>query len=196
VSDGQPLSDTLAAAGSVFTLAEKFDTFGRGEGYALSNLTVGADALIAETMQTYDTAGRLEDVEVGGAGVFAYDRLPGSGLASNTTLGVDSDPAGNRIVTTANAETTEYVANNLNQYAQISVPSVPSVVNPAYDADGTPFPVLIEVDTSKEEGGGADGVQTVWWRSSRRLPGRSRRTVGAGCWRRRWWWETDHLSGI
>ena len=97
-------------------------------------------------MPTYDTAGRLGDVEVGGAGASACHRLPGSGLASNTTLGVErsSDPAGNRIVTTENAETTEYVANTLNQYAQISVPSVPSVVNPAYNADGNPFPVLIE----------------------------------------------------
>jgi len=97
-----------------------------------------AEALIAETMQTYGIAGRFGDVEVGGAGASACRRLPGSGLASNTTLCVErlSDPAGNRIVTTESAETTEYVANNLNQYAEISVPSVPSVVHPTHDADG------------------------------------------------------------
>lgn len=59
-----------SAAGAVFTLAEKYDIFGRSEGYALSNLTAGAEALIAATMQNYDTAGRLERVAVSGAGEF------------------------------------------------------------------------------------------------------------------------------
>lgn len=216
--DGLPLSDALAFGGSVFTVSEKYDIFGRNEGYALSNLTAGAEALLSETVQTYDTAGRLERVEVGGAGGFAYARLPGSGLVTslampngvtretvynpfrnlpasvthtNATgtvlarrayaydavgrltgrtqyrLGDESgrtdafgynarselasaafgtnayayafDPIGNRMATAENTESTEYIANGLNQYASVSnfVSSVPSCAFvPEFDDDG------------------------------------------------------------
>ena len=84
--DGLPLSDALAFGGSVFTVAEKYDIFGRNEGYALSNRTAGAEAPLSETVQTYDTAGRLERVDVGGAGAFAYARLPGSDLVASLAM--------------------------------------------------------------------------------------------------------------
>jgi RHS repeat-associated protein len=84
--DGLPLSDALAFGGSVFTVAEKYDTFGQNEGYALSNLTAGAEAPLSETVKTYDSAGRLERVDVGGVGAFAYAWLLGSDLVASLAM--------------------------------------------------------------------------------------------------------------
>ncbi len=46
------------------------------------------------------------------------------------------DAIGNRVWSAANTLTNSYTANALNQYTQISVPFVSSVVNPTYDTDG------------------------------------------------------------
>lgn len=43
------------------------------------------------------------------------------------------DASGSHTTSSVDAGETTYAANNLNQYSQISVPSVPSVDNPAYD---------------------------------------------------------------
>ena len=70
---------------------------------------------------------------------FLYnDRSEVTGAAIGTnSFGYAFDPIGNRISTTENAKTTEYLVNSLNQYSQISVSSVPPWLNsPAYDADG------------------------------------------------------------
>ena len=80
------------------------------------------------------------------------DTVPGSSVTNsfgynarsevtNAVQGADNyayayDAIGNRMATTENTKNTEYLANELNQYTQISVPSVSSVVNPTYDADG------------------------------------------------------------
>ncbi len=80
------------------------------------------------------------------------DTVPGSSVTNsfgynarsevtNAVQGADHyaycyDSIGNRMATTENTKNTEYLANELNQYTQISVPSVSSVVNPTYDADG------------------------------------------------------------
>ena len=64
-----------------------------------------------------------------------------SAVMYTNTYGYVFDPIGNRLVSSHNAETNAYTANNLNQYSNIvvqSVQSAPSVDNrvPLYDVDG------------------------------------------------------------
>ena len=64
-----------------------------------------------------------------------------SALLHTNTYGYVFDPIGNRLVSSHNAETNAYTANNLNQYSNIvvqSVQSAPFVDNrvPLYDFDG------------------------------------------------------------
>jgi RHS repeat-associated protein len=64
----------------------------------------------------------------------ARSEVTGVAVGTNTAAYL-YDPIGNRISATENTKTTEYLANNLNQYSQISVPSAPPR-EPQYDADG------------------------------------------------------------
>ena len=58
-----------------------------------------------------------------------------SAVMHTNTYGYAFDPIGNRVSATENAKTTEYLSNELNQYSQISAPSV-SLREPTYDIDG------------------------------------------------------------
>ncbi len=59
-----------------------------------------------------------------------------SATISNTVAAYVYDGIGNRLAATNNAVATFYASTPLNQYAQISVPSVPSVDTLSYDPDG------------------------------------------------------------
>ena len=56
--------------------------------------------------------------------------------ASTADRGYSYDLIGNRLTSSADASTTSYLANALNQYSLISPPSPASPVNPAFDDDG------------------------------------------------------------
>ena len=88
---------------------------------------------------------------------FLYNQrseVTGATIGTNS-FGYVFDPIGNRISTTENTKTTEYLVNSLNQYSQISVSSVPPWLNsPAYDADGNML---------------SDGVFTYAWDAENRL---------------------------
>jgi RHS repeat-associated protein len=82
-ADGQMIAEQLAFNTSLFTLHEKFDTFGKNAGYALSNEV----ALITGTMQDYDTFGRLNQAAVDGiSGEFTYGYLEGSHLQKTLAM--------------------------------------------------------------------------------------------------------------
>ena len=82
-----------------------------------------------------DAAGRRVSRNADSFGYNARSEVISAVIGTND-YGYAYDAIGNRIATTENTKTTEYLANELNQYTQISVPSVSSVVNPTYDADG------------------------------------------------------------
>jgi RHS repeat-associated protein len=80
--DSQLIAEHLAFGTSLFTLHEKFDTFGRDAGYVLSNEV----ALITGTMQGFDIYGRLNQVAVDGSGEFTYGYLEGSHLQKTLAM--------------------------------------------------------------------------------------------------------------
>jgi len=82
-----------------------------------------------------DAAGRRVSRNADSFSYNARSEVIGAVIGTND-YGYAYDAIGNRIATTEDTKTTEYLANELNQYTQISVPSVSSVVNPTYDADG------------------------------------------------------------
>ena len=82
-----------------------------------------------------DAAGRRVSRNADSFGYNARSEVISAVIGTND-YGYAYDAIGNRIATTENTKTTEHLANELNQYTQISVPSVSSVVNPTYDADG------------------------------------------------------------
>jgi RHS repeat-associated protein len=84
---------------------------------------------------TYD---KLNRVTSRNADTFGYNVRS---EVTNATLGAINyayayDHIGNHTTSSVDSATTTYEANNLNQYTQISVLSVPSVDNPTYDLDG------------------------------------------------------------
>jgi len=137
---GTDLQSALAMPNGV-TRQTAYDPM-RGQPVSVTH-TNAAGAVLARRTYGYDPAGRLTNRtqhrlgdETNRLDAFGYN--PRSELTS-AALGTNAyafDPIGNRTVTTENTETTEYLANGLNQYSQISVPSVFSVVNPTYDLDG------------------------------------------------------------
>jgi YD repeat-containing protein len=83
----------------------------------------------------YDDAGR---VTARNADTFGYNTRS---EVTNAILGAINyayayDHIGNHTASSVDFATTIYEANNLNQYTQVSVPSVPSVDNLIYDLDG------------------------------------------------------------
>ena len=83
----------------------------------------------------YDDAGRRTARNADTIGYNARSEVTAATILSNSFTYAYYD-IGSHTASTANSVETTYTANNLNQYSEISVPSVPSVDNLSYDLDG------------------------------------------------------------
>ena len=92
--------------------------------------------VISSFAYTHDILGRVVSRNDDTFGYNARSELASAILHTNA-YGYVTDPIGNRLVSSLNGAETSYTANQLNQYSQISVPSVSPWLNtPAHDADG------------------------------------------------------------
>jgi RHS repeat-associated protein len=142
----------------VFAVSYQYTTDGLDAGYAVT-LTNGVVLVRALTRDTYrrgliaTITNSVDGVAVNPL-VYNYDVLNRATARNTDTFGYNTrsevtnatlnaidytyayDDIGNHTASSANSVSTIYDANALNQYSEISVPSVPSVDNLSYDRDG------------------------------------------------------------
>ena len=123
---------TLANGLSV-TRAVTRDMYRRHLITAVSN-TVGVSSHSA-IGYGYNILGNVTNRNANTFGYNARSEVTGAVIGADC-FNYSYDGIGNNIWVSCNAVTNTYTANALNQYTQISVSSVPSVVNPVHDADG------------------------------------------------------------
>ena len=110
-------------------------------------------AAVSSYQYGYDTLARATNRNDDSFGYNARSEITEVSILSNA-YSYAYDFIGNHTTSSVDAVETTYVANNLNQYSQISVPSVPSVDNLSYDLDGNML---------------TNGVWTYTWDAENRL---------------------------